>query len=747
MSHTDQPITKLAEDELGLDNFIKQLALAITKYEHVSSFVVGLYGDWGSGKTSIINMLLDTLEQNKKENKIIVVKFNPWYFSGQDKLLEQFFDSLYINIKSNFEKIMGNSEKANKLSVSIGESTSGLIAYLKPLIKYIVPWVPGIPSQQLLSFLSTLEDFSKSLQGLKTDKKFDPIEKKKELNQKLKQLDRKVLIVMDDIDRLTKSEILQIFQLVKSVADFDNTIYLLSFSPDVVTQSLEGIQGGEGRKYLEKIVQYPIEIPSIERKYLEDYICKEVDKIVEIKNIDSNLYSQTRFRHLFYNYNFRFYFDNLREVKRFLNIFQFDFDLIGNEVNIVDLIFISAVKSLDTYLYNFIRNNKELFVGGKDSAHYKSREISKEVVANNSLHGEADKNKEEEKVYQNIPKISRKFDLIDQPLKFMFPFLKRTDMPIYSSATLDNLFRGIGDLEYFDYYFQLNLPDNKISQQIVSKLISLKEKPEEFIEEIKIYINTNKFESLFSEILNFYKFELFNMRNENILIKHIRNFSSIISLVNVNQIYESDSFNSIHWVLTLIENFIDNYAKLDFSEHDVRKLLIIEHLLNDDDSIIVSLHFLDEFAEYFGLYKNNQRNISEIDNFKYSKEFKNIENQILSQIEELAKSDKLAKHRNFRSIIRFWKMFDEKAEQKYMNNLLKDNKKIAVFLNRGLYPKTIDNKLKYDFDIEYLKKFVSLDKIEEILINLKNNENDFTLFASEEQFVINLFLEKIDDKH
>ena len=92
-------------------------------------------------------------------------------------------------------------------------------------------------------------------------------------------------------------------------------------------------------------------------------------------------------------------------------------------------------------------------------------------------------------------------------------------------------------------------------------------------------------------------------------------------------------------------------------------------------------------------------------------------------------------------------MFDEKAEQKYMNNLLKDNKKIAVFLNRGLYPKTIDNKLKYDFDIEYLKKFVSLDKIEEILINLKNNENDFTLFASEEQFVINLFLEKIDDKH
>ena len=421
--------------------------------------------------------------------------------------------------------------------------------------------------------------------------------------------------------------------------------------------------------------------------------------------------------------------------------------MIGNEVNIVDLIFISAVKSLDTYLYNFIRNNKELFVGGKDSAHYKSREISKEVVANNSLHGEADKNKEEEKVYQNIPKISRKFDLIDQPLKFMFPFLKRTDMPIYSSATLDNLFRGIGDLEYFDYYFQLNLPDNKISQQIVSKLISLKEKPEEFIEEIKIYINTNKFESLFSEILNFYKFELFNMRNENILIKHIRNFSSIISLVNVNQIYESDSFNSIHWVLTLIENFIDNYAKLDFSEHDVRKLLIIEHLLNDDDSIIVSLHFLDEFAEYFGLYKNNQRNISEIDNFKYSKEFKNIENQILSQIEELAKSDKLAKHRNFRSIIRFWKMFDEKAEQKYMNNLLKDNKKIAVFLNRGLYPKTIDNKLKYDFDIEYLKKFVSLDKIEEILINLKNNENDFTLFASEEQFVINLFLEKIDDKH
>jgi len=91
MFQTDQPITKCSEDKLGRVSFAESLAQAILSYKSEECIVLGLFGSWGSGKTSLINMCLECINKSVdsylKKEKPIVIKFNPWNYSGQQQLI------------------------------------------------------------------------------------------------------------------------------------------------------------------------------------------------------------------------------------------------------------------------------------------------------------------------------------------------------------------------------------------------------------------------------------------------------------------------------------------------------------------------------------------------------------------------------------------------------------------------------------------------------------------------------------
>lgn len=78
----------------------------------------------------------------------------------------------------------------------------------------------------------------------------------------MREEDLKIIVSIDDIDRLSEEEIIAVFQLVKALADFPKTIYLLAFDYDVVVKALGKIQHGDGKEYLEKVIQVPFEIPA-----------------------------------------------------------------------------------------------------------------------------------------------------------------------------------------------------------------------------------------------------------------------------------------------------------------------------------------------------------------------------------------------------------------------------------------------------------------------------------------------------
>lgn len=95
MFNTDKPINNISSDLLNRASFSEQLAKAILSYTNTDNFTISLCGKWGSGKTSILNMVetyINTLTQNYSDDeKPIIVHFNPWNYSDQTQLITQFF--------------------------------------------------------------------------------------------------------------------------------------------------------------------------------------------------------------------------------------------------------------------------------------------------------------------------------------------------------------------------------------------------------------------------------------------------------------------------------------------------------------------------------------------------------------------------------------------------------------------------------------------------------------------------------
>ena len=97
MLNPDLPITKSDEDRLNRSDFAKSLANAILKRTSSSSFTIGLYGKWGSGKSSLLNMVLENIENDDKS--VVVLRFNPWLCTDSKQLISQFIKQLATAIE------------------------------------------------------------------------------------------------------------------------------------------------------------------------------------------------------------------------------------------------------------------------------------------------------------------------------------------------------------------------------------------------------------------------------------------------------------------------------------------------------------------------------------------------------------------------------------------------------------------------------------------------------------------------
>ena len=90
MFSTDKPITDASEDKLGRSGFAERLAKAIINFDTADSYAIALQGAWGCGKTSVLNMAIQKIEETT-DKKTVIIRFNPWNFTTTGQLIDQFF--------------------------------------------------------------------------------------------------------------------------------------------------------------------------------------------------------------------------------------------------------------------------------------------------------------------------------------------------------------------------------------------------------------------------------------------------------------------------------------------------------------------------------------------------------------------------------------------------------------------------------------------------------------------------------
>jgi predicted KAP-like P-loop ATPase len=379
---TDQALVNPADDQLDRDHFSQEIARSLANWRGHDSIVLSLSGEWGTGKSTIKNFIIYHLR-----HKATIVEFNPWQWSGQDKLLEGFLWQLgAIFGKKDITKTtrkLASKWKAFSAFTKLGSEVSRLIPYWVFALLSITaltslaaalfrpsPWLIWLAIVTFLLFLflsaiSRLADkFSSALRDWAVFREKSLEELRSDVEREMRKLDKPVVVFVDDIDRLTNLEIKLLVQLVKANAQFPNLVYFLIFQKDIVVNALSKITSDDGAKYLRKIIQIEFDVPTASERQMRGILGHGLDRIINKHGVKLR-WDQTRWQNIFLD-DLWPYFTSLRDIKRFLGSFEFYFNLHVNnavlEVNPIDLIAIEVLRMFDHDAFravskSFLRND------------------------------------------------------------------------------------------------------------------------------------------------------------------------------------------------------------------------------------------------------------------------------------------------------------------------------------------------------------------------------------------------------
>ena len=490
---SDHAVKNSNDDLFGRKTFAFRISEIIANRTDKDSIAIGIHAPWGEGKTSVLNMIIEGLEEHlHKANKtllngnIVLLKFNPWGFGDENQLLESFFAALANKIEGRIE--------------TTGEKVSDLVR------KY--SWVATPLEAFKFGFfgIDASINAKETLEKLAEAKpKADLTELKDRIEKILEESDKKIIVIMDDIDRLDKEEIQAVFRLIKLTADFPNTIYLLSFDIERVSEALAEKYGSKeaGRSFLEKIIQVSLPLPFLNSSKLIKLTFDNINKLLEDNNIVLQQEQDGEWSYFFIS-NFSSYLKSPRLVKKYINNLWFSLPTNKDEINIYDLQTIEAIHTFLPELYEIIKSNGNMFLLEPANRWFRKEEEQKHI-------------ENLKKLLEIFPEEKRKN--IKEIIQKLFP---RTSGAFSNSHYGTDWYerwekeKRICSPNYFSRYFGFGVSNDDISD---TKLIDFIEKLESKDEDensnlIKSFITNNR-EELFLQKIS----ALANNLNENQSIK------------------------------------------------------------------------------------------------------------------------------------------------------------------------------------------------------------------------------------
>lgn len=297
---SDTPIISDKKDILDYANDVKQLAEQLKIISSEYSYSVGITSSWGSGKSSYLNMLKNYLSSNKD---FIVIDFNPRHSYTPQDIQKDFFSVLQSKLKEydyRFTYIFKNYLKA----LSIIES----------------------------KFLSSLFELHKI---------WDVKSEKEKLNDLISQIDKRIVIVIEDFDRLLADEIIEVFKLIDGNASFTNFIFITAYDKKHINKIIGETYSNEEAFFSDKF--FTIEVPIPKRPYdkIFNYLIETLTDKLHIRKEEVEKYEIVLANHIEV---LKKYLTTLRDVKRFLNLFIRSYQQVEGEVEFRDYFLIRIIQ-------------------------------------------------------------------------------------------------------------------------------------------------------------------------------------------------------------------------------------------------------------------------------------------------------------------------------------------------------------------------------------------------------------------
>ncbi len=663
MNLSDFPITKNEDDLFNFKHYAKKVQKIIqNNSDNTEPLTIGVYGKWGEGKTSFLNLVekqIDLGEKVEGQKGVLKYHFNPWRYSTEDEMLFDFFDGLSKMM------LVEQDTKVQKIAKRITE-------YYNYIEKIKLKGKVGLTARIIYSLANIFKK-----KDITLDKLIEAI------NTKLKDSKYKIVVFVDDIDRLDKDEIYTILKLIKLNANFNNFVYIVALDENHVAKAIGqryGVNTEDGKLFLEKIINIPIHLPKIETADFKRFFKIKLEEIFDSLGFsDRNDREEQEFGEVIREFRVQ-YFKNGREVIRVLNSFFVSAFAIGDEVNLRDLFWIEYLKITDNIAFDVIKK-------------YNFPNSEKELITDNAIikYSTDILNKDEKFKYHSKKIIEMLFSNFEG---LMVGRVSNNDKkPIEISKV--NL--KINHPNHFEKYFSYHMEGKSSvvkNSQIFQYIFDKKE--EELKNALIDLINKDNLEvhRLYSVIE-----DLINEENINYLFFYDFLFSNLDLLPET----ETDSFG-LTYRLRVIELIAFNLDKKNVDKDDIIQLakkLTIYHLCYFTRKINLKIETRNELDKLI-VCEVKEEYVDKSIPFFY---------------------DLTKEHLHYKMIMSLWKDNDEDSFSEYIDKKTKNIESITKLIRNfpGFWNNEFHGNLEKD-NYDFMKKIIDVDaiykKIEEYNPNL-----------------------------
>jgi len=256
-SITDKPIVNLEQDSLNIQKYANSLSKFIRNSD--TPITIGLQGEWGTGKTSLMSLLLENFNEDGKEREIATSWVNTWEYS----LFKGASETTPAVLSGMLEKLRDENSDIWTIKDIAADKVKKATKFLSGLANQVIANQTGVNVKEAARDSSTEKNVAHIVEIKNLIASII-----NELIEHSKNKIKKVVFFVDDLDRIPPTDAVEVLESLKNIFDIPNCVFILAIDYDVVVKGLEGKFGKktkenerEFRSFFDKIIQVPFTMP------------------------------------------------------------------------------------------------------------------------------------------------------------------------------------------------------------------------------------------------------------------------------------------------------------------------------------------------------------------------------------------------------------------------------------------------------------------------------------------------------